>query len=133
MKIRDYLIKNEGLKLKPYRCTAGKLTIGVGRNLEDNGIAEKEALYMLDNDIKGSISDLKIIFPNWILISPNRQMVLIDMRFQLGATRFRKFKVTIQAVKDENWVKAGRQIGNSLYAKQVPNRAKANIKLMVEG
>ena len=45
------LIVHEGLKLYPYRCSANKLTIGVGRNIEERGIAEDEALYLLNNDI----------------------------------------------------------------------------------
>lgn len=49
--IEDQLILHERLKLKPYRCSAGKLTIGVGRNLEDKGISEEEALFLLRNDI----------------------------------------------------------------------------------
>jgi hypothetical protein len=32
-RIKAQLIRHEGLRLKPYRCTAGKLTIGIGRNL----------------------------------------------------------------------------------------------------
>ena len=40
----------EGLRLKPYRCSAGKLTIGYGRNLEDVGIDEKEASMMFERD-----------------------------------------------------------------------------------
>ena len=50
-KIKDQLIKHEGLRLKPYKCTAGKMTIGVGRNLDDVGISEQEALDMLFNDV----------------------------------------------------------------------------------
>lgn len=46
-KLTDQLIKHEGLRLKPYRCPAGKLTIGIGRNLEDKGITEKEAVMLL--------------------------------------------------------------------------------------
>ena len=42
--IERQLIEHEGLEQKVYRCTAGKLTIGVGRNLEDKGITEEEAL-----------------------------------------------------------------------------------------
>jgi len=38
-KLVDQIIEHEGLKLKPYHCPAGKLTIGVGRNLEDKGIS----------------------------------------------------------------------------------------------
>ena len=45
------LIRHEGIKYKPYRCTAGKLTIGVGRNIEDVGISESEAMHMLKNDV----------------------------------------------------------------------------------
>ena len=33
-RMKEQLLRHEGLRLKPYRCTAGKLTIGIGRNLE---------------------------------------------------------------------------------------------------
>ena len=49
--LKKQLIMHEGLKLTPYRCTADKLTIGVGRNLDDVGITQDEAEYLLDNDI----------------------------------------------------------------------------------
>jgi len=47
MTIRKLLEFEEGLKLKPYKCPAGKLTIGIGRNLEDRGITEQEAQMLL--------------------------------------------------------------------------------------
>lgn len=50
-KLINDLIRDEGLKLKPYRCTSNKLTIGIGRNLDDNGITEAEARYLLHNDL----------------------------------------------------------------------------------
>ncbi len=31
--IKEQLVRHEGLRLRPYRCPAGKLTIGYGRNL----------------------------------------------------------------------------------------------------
>jgi len=49
-KIADQITTHEGLRLKPYHCPAGKLTIGIGRNLEDKGITEKEALMLLENE-----------------------------------------------------------------------------------
>jgi lysozyme len=49
--LRDMLVQHEGLKLEPYLCPAGKLTIGIGRNLEDRGISIDEAQYLLMNDI----------------------------------------------------------------------------------
>ncbi|MFA6660842.1 MAG: lysozyme, partial [Bacilli bacterium] len=38
-RIKEQLVRHEGLRLKPYRCTADKLTIGIGRNLDDCGIS----------------------------------------------------------------------------------------------
>ena len=51
-RLKDMLIRHEGLKLKPYLCTAGKLTIGVGRNIQDRGITYQEAMMLLENDIR---------------------------------------------------------------------------------
>ena len=42
-RIKEQLVRHEGLRLKPYRSSAGKLTIGIGRNLDDRGIRQKEA------------------------------------------------------------------------------------------
>lgn len=44
---RDQLIRDEGLRLFPYRCPAGKLTIGVGRNLDDNPLTADEVMVFL--------------------------------------------------------------------------------------
>ena len=54
-KMREQLVKHEGLRLMPYRCTSDKLTIGVGRNLDDRGISEATAMQMLDEDINLSL------------------------------------------------------------------------------
>jgi lysozyme len=51
-RIKAQLVRHEGLRLKPYRCTAGKLTIGICRNLDDRGISQKEAYAMLESDIQ---------------------------------------------------------------------------------
>ena len=50
-RIKEQLVRHEGLRLKPYRCSAGKLTIGIGRNLDDCGISQSETYVMLINDI----------------------------------------------------------------------------------
>ena len=44
--------RHEGLRLRLYECSAGKTTIGYGRNLDDNGISHSEAEYMLEADIE---------------------------------------------------------------------------------
>ena len=51
-RLKQDLIRDEGERLKPYKCTAGKVTIGVGRNLDDVGISKWESRMMLDEDVK---------------------------------------------------------------------------------
>ena len=51
----DLILKNEGIRLHPYLCPAGYLTIGVGRNLDSIGITRAEAFYLLDNEDRKSV------------------------------------------------------------------------------
>ena len=130
MTIKELLVKHEDMKLKPYYCPAGKLTVGVGRNLEDNGITTDEALYMLKNDIKRAEQELRDIFPDFDELPENVKMVLIDMDFNLGKTRFLTFKKMIQAVKERNWGKMVKEMKNSKWCKQVKNRCEDDVKLI---
>jgi len=130
--VRQMLIKDEGLRLKPYRCTAGKLSIGVGRNIEDKGISEKEAVFLLGNDISECVDDLSSLFDDFLQLPENIQHVLINMRFQLGPKGFRGFRMMIKAVKAADWPEMIRQMKDSSWYVQTPNRANRLIRL-VEG
>lgn len=130
--IRDYIKFNEGLKLKLYKCTAGKLSCGFGRNIEDNGISKDEAELMLKNDIEVCKDDLYGIFGFQIfLLLPDKcKLVLYDLIYNLGRSRFLTFKKTIQAIKNKDFEEAAKQIKDSRYYNQVRSRAERNIKLM---
>ena len=132
--LRRQLIRHEGLELKPYRCTAGKLTIGVGRNIEDVGISRDEALMLLENDIRECHADLYRIFPAFHGIAPGRQYALVDLRFNLGPSRFRSFKRMIAAIKSENWDQAAAELKDSLWWTQVQDeRTQTLYRQMLEG
>jgi len=120
--VKELLIRHEGFRLKPYRCTAGKLTIGVGRNLDDNGITEDEAMYMLECDIFRAIEDLRKIF-NYDCLPIKARIILIDMMFNLGLSRFKSFKKMIKAVNDKDYKEAAEQMLDSKWAEQVGQRA----------
>lgn len=121
-KLENMLIRHEGLKLKPYRCTAGKLTIGIGRNLDDNGITEAEARMMLTYDIE--VARSKLLKYEWFtnLNEPRRDAV-INMVFNLGMPRFLGFKRTIGYLKLEDYENAAIEMMNSKWADQVGDRA----------
>lgn len=127
--VEELLIKHEGLKLKPYRCTLGKLTIGVGRNLEDRGLSEDEALYMLKNDIRNTKKEAAQ-FPWYESLSETRKDVIISMIFNLGINRFKGFKRMISALETEDYAEAARQMLDSRWATQVGNRATELAKMM---
>jgi lysozyme len=128
--IKTYIKENEGVRYKPYRCSAGKLTIGVGRNLDDNGLSDDEVDYLFNNDLQVCLAHAVTIFDNFTEYPNNVKTVVIDMLFNLGSTRFKTFKKFIKAIKEYNLPEACKQIEDSNYYKQVPNRAKRNIKLL---
>ena len=120
----------QGLRLKPYRCPAGKLTIGIGRHLEDKGITEKEAVMLLENDIQECIEDLETVFQGFDLLPEAVQLALVDMRFNLGPGRFRHFKKMIAAVKDQDFGRAGAEMKDSRWYGQVGRRAETLVNMM---
>ena len=127
------LIKEEGMRLKPYRCSKGKLTIGVGRNLDDKGLSNEEALFLLQNDIQEAITSLKKEFPFFQSLSMDRQIVLIDMCFNLGINRLKGFKKMIKAIEEKDYSLASKEMLSSLWAKQVGARSKDLAHLMETG
>jgi len=129
-KLRQNLIREEGLKLKPYTCTADKLTIGVGRNIEDRGISEATAMQMLDEDINICLAELNVTINNFERLPEPVQMTLVDLCFNLGLKRLLAFKKTLKYIQEGlitgNYTKAAVELLDSAYARQVPNRAKRN-------
>jgi lysozyme len=121
--IRDMLIKHEGLRKFVYRDSVNKLTIGVGRNLEDRGITEDEAMFMLKNDIEDFTKQLSDrLF--WFDTAPEEvQIVLIDMAFNMGVGGLLTFTQTLEHLKNENYELASKSMLDSQWARQVGNRA----------
>ena len=117
------LLIDEGLRLKPYRCTAGKLTIGVGRNLDDRGITEPEAMGLLDNDIRRVWGELMTTIP-WAIRAPEVvQDVLVNMGFNLGLGGLLGFKRTLAHLEAGAYQQAADAMLDSRWAEQVGERA----------
>lgn len=147
--LRAELIRDEGLKLKAYRCTAGKLTIGVGRNMDDvglladelkrgwhgqdmcrDGISRGQALIMLDNDITRCEADLDRKLPWWRTLDDIRQRVLVNMCFNLGIGGLCGFKNTLADIQAGRYYSARVGMLASKWARQVGARADRLADLM---
>lgn len=142
----DRLVLHEGLVLKPYRCPAGYLTIGVGRNLDTNpltpeesracgdykhGITKNAAMLLLKNDIERLSETLgkKVLF--WPYLSDERQYALLDMAFNLGINGLFQFKKMLGCMSVADFKGAAKECLDSKYAKDVGQRAK-RISTLIE-
>lgn len=124
---------HEGERLKPYRCTAGKLTIGVGRNLEDRGITAAESAFLLSNDIDAVWTEVQRALP-WVAgLDDVRQRVLHDMAFNLGIVGLLGFRRTLAAIEAGQYQQAATMMLDSRWARQVGGRAERLSRMMATG
>lgn len=123
MGLIDLLIRHEGLKLEPYRCTSNKLTIGVGRNLEDCGISEDEARYLLKNDIQNFHEELTERFYFYKYLEGARKDALLNLAFNMGVPRLATFVKALDFMSQRKYKEAADEFLRSRWADQVGNRA----------
>ena len=126
------LTLDEGLELKPYQCTANKVTIGIGRNLTDVGISEEEAQYLLGNDIREIVSGLNRNFPWWKDMPETAQRGLANMAFNMGMPRLMLFKNMIKCLEEGDFSSAAAEALDSVWASQVGDRSKRVAKLFLD-
>ena len=121
---RELLKMHEGIRSKPYICTAGKLSIAIGRNLEDRGLSMDEIEYLFANDLKIAAQDCLKLFRDFLSITPaHRQAALLDMCFNLGGPRLGKFVNMRAAVDLRDWKTVAKEARDSKWATDVGKRA----------
>ena len=129
----ELIKKHEGLRLYLYECTAGKKTIGYGRNIEDNGITQAEADLMLDEDVVRCIHELTANVPCFRDLDEVRESVLVNMCFNLGWPRLSGFKNMLAALADRDYTKAAEEMLDSKWARQVGSRSDELAAMMASG
>ena len=129
----EELKRDEGVVLTLYKCSAGKNTIGVGRNVDARGITEDESDYLLGNDIDLCVDELENNFTWYKNLSDARQRVLVNMCFNLGLTRLLGCKKFLAALEAEDWDRAAEEMLDSKWAVQVGPRSTRLRDLLLEG
>jgi lysozyme len=127
------LRKHEGVEHKPYTDTVGKLTIGVGRNLDDRGLSEHEIDFLLQNDIQLVEEELDQWWPHWRSLNQTRQLVVADMMFNMGRPRLSQFKMFLAALQSSDYAAASTEMLDSKWARQVKGRATTLADMMSTG
>tara|TARA_R110000822_G_scaffold310314_1_gene442566 strand:- start:210 stop:641 length:432 start_codon:yes stop_codon:yes gene_type:complete len=132
-KLKEQIKMHEGVETVVYLDTEGIETIGVGRNLKDRGLSDDEIDFMLDNDIIICENELTQSFDWYTDLDDIRKRVLIDMTFNLGMPRLKKFSKMISAIEEKEWTLASKEMLNSKWANQVGNRANRLSEMMEIG
>lgn len=119
--------------LKPYHCSAGKLTIGYGRNLEARGIDLNEAEYLLANDIRECRQALTLNYSWFAGLDEVRQAAVVDLTFNLGMRKLSTFIRFIGAMGRGDWPEAANELRQSLWYGQVGRRAPRIVGMIETG
>ena len=139
--LNQELRRDEGVKYVPYKCTAGKDTVGVGHNLEakplpagtEYPLTDEQVDKILADDIAEVIKALNKNIPWWQSLTEARQRVLANMCFNLGIAGLMGFHRTLTAIKCGHYELAAANMLSSKWAEQVGARAKRLAKMMVTG
>jgi len=118
------LERHEGRRALPYRDTVGKLTIGVGRNLTDRGLAQDEIDLLLANDIALATAICADLFgPEFHRWPARRRHALISMGFNMGGPRLAGFRRMRAAIAANDWDGAAAEALDSRWVAQTGRRA----------
>jgi lysozyme len=122
-KLKSLLVHHRAYKQFPHVDIKGNLVVGLGRNLTDRGISTVEAFYLLDDDIIYFTTKLNHILPFFASLSEARQIVLIDICFDIGINDLLQLKDVILALADKDYERAADHLLTSKWALQVSERA----------
>ena len=129
---RNYIYNDKTGKI--ITSKTGKMTVGIGRNIEDVPLSEDEIQYLLSNDLKRTIDFLdKRFMPWWREMKEARQAVLIDMCFNLGGKKLMVFVNTLASMKAGHYATTVSNMEHSLWYKQVGTRARRLVDMMKTG
>jgi len=124
-KLIEQLKRHEGVRTHAYKCSADYITVGVGRNIDEDGglgLSDDEIDYLLANDIKRCKQELVAL--SWFVdLNEVRQDALINLCFNLGLTRLLGFRNAMAAMAEGDYEKAADEFLDSRWATQVGQRA----------
>ena len=138
-KLSEKLEREEGCELFPYRCPdvegggGNKLSIGIGRNLEERGITRDEALFLLATDIEVVQQELSANLSFYDDAPEFVKLVLCDLCFNIGITKLLKFENMLAALESGDMGQAAHELLDSLLCRQLPARTQRNAELLIQG
>jgi len=120
--LEQMLERHEGYKPTIYIDSVGIETVGIGHNLH-KPLRRDAILHILRDDIDDATNECLHAFPWFADLTPSRQAAIVNMCFNLGLSRLKKFVKFLAAMELGNYETAANEMLDSLWAKQVKGRA----------
>jgi lysozyme len=124
------LRKDEGYRRFPYRDSRGILTIGIGWNLEANGLPDDIIEELFRRGFEAAYQGARELCPNFDHLSGNRQLVLVAMVYQMGKWTVGGFKNFLRKLGEGDYRGAAAEMRDSRWYQQTQDRAERLARLM---
>ena len=115
---------SEGFRDKVYKDTLGIDTIGYGFAIKDLVMDEDIAEMVLRRKLDALIDRVNRRFDFIAEMPTEVQDVIYEMCYQMGVTGVSKFKKTLAYLENNEFKMAAKEMLDSRWARQTPNRAK---------
>jgi|TARA_E500000318_G_scaffold81845_1_gene77171 lysozyme len=132
-KLKEEIKADEGVIYEVYNDHLGYKTCGVGHlcratdpenQLEvGDPVSVERVDELFEKDLHITIEECRKLYEFFDDLPEDAKRIIANMMFNLGRPRLTKFRKMYEAVMDANWIEAAIQMEDSLWAKQVPNRA----------
>jgi len=138
--LRIELESDEGCINEVYLDHLGYPTFGIGHLIRDTDpeygcdvgekISAERVAEAFEDDVQITYNDCLRLYPDFDMLPNEAQLIIANMMFNLGATRMGKFVGMKAGVDARDWQKAADEMVDSLWYKQVTNRANRLVKRM---
>ena len=133
--VYEQLKIDEGVEYEIYLDHLGYPTFGVGHLVLETdpehgqevgtAISEDRVKECFEKDLDTAISECNALYEDGVFgdLPGEVQEILVNMMFNMGRTRLSKFKKMHAAILESNWTEAAKEGRDSLWYRQVTNRA----------
>ncbi len=133
--VYDQLKIDEGVEYEIYKDHLGYPTFGVGHLVLKSDyeygkevgtpVSVERVKECFESDLDIAISECDALYEEGVFgdLPGEVQEILVNMMFNMGRTRLSKFKKMHAAILEANWTEAAKEGTDSLWYRQVTNRA----------
>ena len=133
--VYEQLKIDEGVEYEIYKDHLGYPTFGVGHLVLETDpehgqevgtpVSEDRVKECFEKDLDTAISECNALYEEGVFgdLPGEVQEILVNMMFNMGRTRLSKFKKMHAAILEADWKTAAKEGRDSLWYRQVTNRA----------